>query len=388
MAIELRFFAEDQSSGLRAFVVVDSLVDGRSMGGTRMTATVTPDEVASLARRMTLKLALADLPIGGAKAGIVCDLPPGPQRDRRLAEFGTAVAPLIRGGVYLGSDQGISHRDRDVVFASAGYNVRTDPMGAALPCGWTDLWDRCEEVTGFGVLEAIDEAIPMLGNEGRKCTVAIQGFGAVGRPVAVGLARKGYRVVAVADWQGTISSPDGLPLDALLAATDPLGTVDRAALPPGLRMDTAGDAWLDVHADVLVLAAGGDAIHGDNVGRVQAGLVVEAGNLAVTDAAHKELAARGIPVLPDIVVNCGGAAVTALVLTRSAPPDLTTDGLVAWLHQTISERVRRNTKLIVHEAAATGRAMTELARDLARSRADARGFRDAEPVTVAEPATS
>ena len=110
--------AECPERKVKGFVVVDTMVgvnrgsaDGTSyaLGGTRITPGVTLDEVKRLARKMTLKLALAELPIGGAKAGIVCGLPPGKERDETLRTFGRLVAPLMKGGVYLGG--GIPSRD-------------------------------------------------------------------------------------------------------------------------------------------------------------------------------------------------------------------------------------------------------------------------------------
>lgn len=311
------------------------------MGGTRTTGTVTLDEVAALAARMTIKLSWASLPIGGAKAGIVCDLPAGEERDRRFAQFGLAISPLLRGGVYLGSDQGTSHRDRDLFLAAAGYDVAEEPILAGLPCKWSQLWERCEDVTGFGVCEGVLSAVEAVvgAGEGR---VVVQGFGAVGRAVASRLAAKGYSIVGIADRVGTVTHPAGLPLLTLLAATDPLGTIDRSALPQAIACDRRPDAWLDVDADLLVLAAGGDAIHDGNVDRVRALLVAEGGNLAVTPSAQRTLARRGVPVLPDYIINVGGAAVTGLLLTGQAPLCTVVDDLVEWLYDEIGHRIRRN----------------------------------------------
>ena len=363
MSAQLQVLIEDDEHELSAFVVVDSLQDGRAMGGTRMTGTVTPGEVAGLARRMTQKLALADVPIGGAKAGIVCGLPPGPERDHRLEAFGRAIAPLLHGGVYLGSDQGISHRDRDVFFASAGYDVCTEPAVAGIGCPWPELWRRCRYVTGFGICEGISAAVDsgLLAGDG---TVAVQGFGAVGRGVAGGLAERGLRVVAVADRYGTLSSPGGLPLAEVMAATDDHGTVDRAALPAGVGTDSEPEAWLDVDADLLVLAAGGDAVHAGNADRVRARLVAEGGNYSCTAEAHRLLAARGVPVLPDFVVNVGAAAVTGLMLTGAAPVAKPLDEVVAWLHDQVRTRIRRNVVRLLDLDPARQRPLIELAEDL------------------------
>lgn len=328
---------ETATSGLRAYVVVDSLVGGRAMGGTRMTATVSPAELGRLARQMTLKLALAELPIGGAKAGIVSALPPGPERDAQLQSFGTASAPLLHGGVYLGTDQGVSYRDRAMFFDAAGYDVC---LGRRLPCTWAELWDRCCDITGHGVAEATAVAANQVGFPGRRPRVVIQGFGTVGRGTAKRLSQLGFCVVGVADHQGTVVAPAGLPLPELLAATDVAGTIDRSALPADVGVSSVPEAWLDVDTDVLVLAATGGAVRADNVGRVTARLVVEGANEPCTDEAITALGERGVPVVPGIVANCGGAMVTGLVLTGGAPAAGDPDTLARWLYDRIATHVR------------------------------------------------
>lgn len=355
MTSQLRVDVSNPDTRLQAFVVVDSLVGGRAMGGTRMTGTVTMAEVAMLAARMSLKLKWASLPIGGAKAGIVCDRPLGDGRDERFEEFGVAVSPLLRGGVYLGSDQGTSHRDRDLFFAASGYDVADDPAVRALPCSWATLWEHCEDVTGFGVCEGIlaahrarthrpGGAAPTGGR------VVVQGFGAVGGAVAVRLAADGFDVVGVADRLGTVAHPKGLPLDDLVAATDSLGTIDRAALPPGLVLDDRPDAWIDVDTDLLVLAAGGNAVHDGNCERVRARMIAEGGNLSVTPTSHRTLAARGVTVLPDYIVNVGGAAVTALLLTGLAPACADVKELAGWLYADVGARIRENVATLLAHA--------------------------------------
>ncbi|KUL37357.1 hypothetical protein ADL15_11770 [Actinoplanes awajinensis subsp. mycoplanecinus] len=367
MGMEVRIQVSDPDSEFRGFVVVNDFVDGRAMGGTRMTPQVDLQEVAGLAEAMTLKLALAGLPIGGAKAGIVCGLPSGPERDRQLTAFGQAVAPLLRNGVYLGCDQGISYRDRDYFFEAAHFDMQRDSP-VDLPCSWSELWDKCHEITGFGVCEAVTAAAEQLGLDAVCRTVAIQGFGTVGRAVATGLRGRGFTVVAVADRHGTIADPGGLDVDALLRATDEYGTIDRGAISPGVTCADTADAWLDVAADVLVLAAGGDAITTDNVDRVRAAIVVEGGNLACTPPACDVLALRGVPVLPGIVVNCGGAAVTGLLLLGAAPVGASVEELVDWLFAQVGDRVRGNITELLDRAAVQTRPLYRIADDLARER--------------------
>src|SRR4029450_4365977 len=107
----------------------------------------------------------------------------GPDRDRRIADFGRAVAPLLHGGVYLGVDQGMTYRDRDLFFAAAGYDVCASAI-PGLPCDWATLWARCQTIPGSGICEAIETAIERLALHGCR-RIVIQGFGTVGRAVAV-----------------------------------------------------------------------------------------------------------------------------------------------------------------------------------------------------------
>jgi glutamate dehydrogenase (NAD(P)+) len=366
MSLQMRILVNDSETDFRAYVVVDRLIDGRAMGGTRMTADVDIDEVADLAEAMTLKLALAGLPIGGAKAGITSDLPAGPARDAHLVAFGRAVAPLLHNGIYLGSDQGISYRDRDIFFSAAKFDPRGQ-VSAGLPCDWAELWRHCHEITGYGVCEAAVAALADLELREGCRTASIQGFGTVGRAVATGLARRGLRVVAVADRFGTVADQAGLPVDELLAATDDTGTIDRTRIPARLRRDPSPEAWLDEPADVLVLAAGGDMVNAGNVDRVTAKIVVEGGNLACSPAAAEVLAERGVPVLPGIVANCGGAAVTGLVLLGTAPAGSVQE-LTAWLFEEVGRRIRANVSLLLARARTERRPLGLIAADLARER--------------------
>ncbi|MFD6553968.1 glutamate dehydrogenase, partial [Streptomyces sp. NPDC058398] len=101
-----------------------------------------------------------------------------------------------------------------------------------------------------------------------------------------------------------IANPDGLDVEALLAARDAYGTVDRAVLRPADR-ELDGDAWLSADAEVLVPAAVSYAIDAANQQRIKARWIVEAANMPVLADAELSLAARGITVLPDVVVNSG-----------------------------------------------------------------------------------
>lgn len=325
-----------------AWVVVDSIVHGMAMGGTRMTPTVSEAEVAGLARAMTVKLALAGLKIGGAKAGIRPLGSAMPDRAGVLRSFGAAVAPLLHGGVYLGCDQGTTHADRDVFLAEAGYDLSRRLGASRLLVNWTDFWHRMADITGFGVSAAVVSALDASGRTTPQ-RVVVQGFGTVGRAVARFLADRGHTVVAVADIEGTVEDPDGLPVGELIEVTDTAGTIDRRGLPSRVRQSAPEDMrWLDVSCDVLILAAGASAVDEAGVPRVRAGFVVEGGNMSCTAGARTALHQAGVCVLPDVVVNVGGAAATGCVLTGVAPSDLPVDQLEHWLRSWIHDVITKN----------------------------------------------
>lgn len=373
--------AECHEPNIKGFVVVDTMVgvnrgsaDGTSyaLGGTRITPDVTLDEVKRLARKMTLKLALAELPIGGAKAGLVCDLPVGPERDATLATFGRLVAPVLKGGIYLGTDMGCTYRDRSVLHAGAGYEVRLHErrgvrQGHDLPTTWEQLWEHAADATGYGVSHAALHATEVTSFAGKR--VAVQGFGIVGKGVARTLAKRGYQVVAAADIDGTVFCADGLDVEALIACTDPNGHIDRSRLPAGAISLPARDAWVEVDCDVLVLAANTNAIHAGNAARVKARLIVEGANMPTSAEAQALLAERGVIVVPDIVANIGGAMASALILSGDAPKGLETLQLVQWLFDRIEAQVRRNVALVLEQARAGGQSPVAVASRIAHERA-------------------
>lgn len=161
-----------------------------------------------------------------------------------------------------------------------------------------------ELVGGCGVAESVLVALDRSDRPYAGTRVSIQGLGTMGGATARFLERAGLVVVAVADVKGTIVNPEGLDVEALLAARDAHGTVDRSALRPGDR-EESGDAWLSVDAEVLVPAAVSYAIDTEAQGLIRARWVVEAANMPVLPEAEVLLAARGVVVLPDVVVNSG-----------------------------------------------------------------------------------
>ncbi|MFE5482743.1 Glu/Leu/Phe/Val dehydrogenase dimerization domain-containing protein [Streptomyces sp. NPDC056527] len=312
----------DHVTGRRGHLVVDRLVRGVASGGLRMREGCTAEEVAGLARGMTMKEALhydptsRYVPLGGAKGGIDCD-PRSPEAYGVLVRYLRAMRPYIERFWTTGEDLGLTQDLIDRAAAEAGlvssiqavYPLLEDEAAARRRLAdafevEVDGIGLDELVGGCGVAESVLVALDRADRPYAGTRVSIQGLGTMGGATARFLERAGLVVVAVADVKGTIVNPEGLDVEALLAARDGHGTVDRAALRPGDR-DEPGDAWMSVDAEVLVPAAVSYAIDARAQERIRARWVVEAANMPVLPEAEELLAARGVVVLPDVVVNSG-----------------------------------------------------------------------------------
>ena len=291
---EAVFLLRDVNSGVSAIVVVDNLACGPAIGGVRMASDVTADEVARLARAMTLKNALARLPHGGGKAGIVAD-PLMPARDKEgvIRWFAQAIHDLH--GYIPGPDMGTDERCMAWIHDEIGRSVGLPAALGGIPLDELGA-------TGYGLAVAAETAAASGLLELQGARVAIQGFGAVGTHAARFLAKRGACIVAVSDRRGATGDPTGLPVDELIAWMRAGGRLaDFAAGAPLER-----DSVIGTDCDILVPAARPDVISDANAHTVKAKLVLEGANIPVTTDAEATLHDRGVLCLPDWVVNAGG----------------------------------------------------------------------------------
>ncbi len=359
-----------ESLGIKGYVIIDSLVNGFSAGGLRMREGLTEDEVARLARTMTYKFAAADIPIGGAKAGIAFD-PRHPDKRKVIEKFAKAIRPILAEKYIVGEDMGTTRADISHLYGAANINPisvarkRMSAKGVTIDLDddvdlLSDETGLGDLVTGYGVVECVDEACSRVGLSLGEATVAIQGFGNVGAGTARYLAEKGARIVAVADVKGTIYRTKGLPIDKLTAARDELGTIDRRKLDFDFD-EKSRDEWMSMYAQILIPAAVADAITKENAEKVTAKLVVEAANIPVTEEAERILHRMGITVVPDFIAGAGGACGFGLLLTGQAPFD------VQDIFREVGIRIRRATAHVID----TGRARNVFPRRVAEDLAEA-----------------
>jgi glutamate dehydrogenase (NAD(P)+) len=279
---------------------------GPAKGGIRYHPDVSLDEVTALAAWMTWKCAVAHVPFGGGKGGIICD----PTRmSRRELEALTRryVAEIVDA---IGPDKDVpapdvNTNDQVMAWVMDTYSMHVGHTATAVVTGKPvemggSLGRR--EATGRGVMITTREAARHLRLNIKEATVAVQGFGNVGSVSADLLSRLGAKIVAVTDWKGGVYDAGGLDIRRLLEYSTQHKSVD--GYPGGEPIENTDLFKLDV--DVLVPAAMENQITMDNAPDIQAKVIVEGANGPTTPDAHKHLHERGVFVIPDILANAGG----------------------------------------------------------------------------------
>jgi glutamate dehydrogenase (NAD(P)+) len=283
---------------------------GPAKGGIRYHPGVTLDEVTALAAWMTWKCAVAQLPFGGGKGGVVCD----PTRmSRRELEALTRryTAEIIDA---IGPDKDVPAPDVNtneqvMAWFSDTYSMHVGHTSTAVVTGKPvemggSLGRR--EATGRGVMIAARESARHLGFTLEGSKVAIQGFGNVGSVAADLLKAQGAKIVAVADWKGGLYNPSGLDTRKLIAHVQQHKTVH--GFPDADPLNPADIFGMDV--DILIPAALENQVTKNNASTIKAKLVVEGANGPTTPEANKALYDRGVFVVPDILANAGGVTVS------------------------------------------------------------------------------
>jgi glutamate dehydrogenase (NAD(P)+) len=290
--------------------VQHSSVRGPTKGGVRYDVAVTLGECAALAMWMTWKCALLGLPYGGAKGGVRCnprELSPA-ELERLTRRFTQELLPIIGPqrdipAPDIATDEQTMAWMMDTYSMQVGYAVPEIVTGKPLSVGGSILRPQA---TGIGVVMVVAEAVRRLGWSLDGCSCVVQGYGKVGGVAAHELVTEGARVVAVSDISGGVYAEGGLDLDALDAWRAENGGL--AGFPSVREVTNSG--LLELPCDVLVLAATENQVTGANAARLSARLVAEGANGPTTLDADAILAERGIPVLPDILTNAGGVAVS------------------------------------------------------------------------------
>ena len=283
---------------------------GPAKGGIRYHPGVTLDEVTALAAWMTWKCAVAQLPFGGGKGGVICDPTKMSRRElealtrRYTAEIIDAIGPdKDVPAPDVNTNEQIMAWFSDTYSMHVGHTSTAVVTGKPVEMGGS-LGRR--EATGRGVMITARESAKHLGFELKGSRVAVQGFGNVGSIAAELLGQQGAKIVGVTDWKGGVQNAKGLDIAKLIEHVKEHKTVHGFAGGDPLA---AGDVF-KLDTEILIPAALENQITEENAGDIKAKLIVEGANGPTTPDAHKLLHERGVFVVPDILANAGGVTVS------------------------------------------------------------------------------
>lgn len=295
---------------VHAFRVQHNSLLGPYKGGIRFHPHVSMEHSKDLALLMTIKCALLDLPFGGGKGGVRCDMRDLTQRELERVSRGyvRALYPI------LGPDRDVPAPDLGTNETIMGW--MTDEYsrmnGAFEPASFTGkpiaiggITAR-RPATGRGVALIAQATAQRLNIDIKGATVALQGYGNVGSFTGQFLEEAGARIVAVVDIAGGVYNENGLDTKAMAEQVAATGTV--AGFPGGEPISSADFFQLPV--DIMIPAALENQVDGAVAEGLRAKVVVEAANGPVTPEGDDVLRERGIPVVPDILANAGGVTVS------------------------------------------------------------------------------
>jgi glutamate dehydrogenase (NAD(P)+) len=290
--------------------VQHSIVRGPSKGGIRFAPDVTLDEVRALAAWMTWKCAVVNIPFGGGKGGVICDpdlLSPG-ELERITRRYTSEIMDII------GPERDVPAPDintnpQTMAWVMDTYSMHKRQTVTAVVTGKPFALGGSRgrtEATGRGCMIVTMQALRRFGLDPAHTRVVIQGFGNVGGMSARLMARSGFKIICIIEYDGAVYNPTGLNIDALMQHRQETGSITGFAEGEDIDRDSA--FFLD--CDVLLPAAKENVITTANADRIKAKIICEGANGPTTSEADAILAEMKIFVIPDILANAGGVTVS------------------------------------------------------------------------------
>lgn len=355
---EVVVHAYDPKTGVRGVLVVDNTARGSGKGGMRIAPDVNARQVFGLARTMTWKCALADLPFGGAKAGIRAD----PFKSDRIAlvkSFARSIAPYVPSRWISAPDMNVGEKEIEAFVNEVG-----DLRAATGKPEHLGGIPHETGTTGFGVEVAIEAMLERIQGQVpipkslHDVRIAIQGFGNVGSELARFLCAKGARVVAICDYWSGIYDENGLDFAKVSKFAYAKSEAQSVGSCKDAKKIHCNDIF-DVDCDIFVPASVGNVITMETVPRLKAKAIVEAANNPTAPDAERILHRKGVLVLPDLLVNAGG-----VIGSYAEYKSKTADEAFAL----IDSKIRENTKIVLDRSLDTGTIPRIVATDIAMER--------------------
>ncbi|MDP3988956.1 MAG: Glu/Leu/Phe/Val dehydrogenase [bacterium] len=308
--IELHFLVKMDNGTSRVFTGYRSQHNnqrGPYKGGLRFSPHVTPSEVKALSMWMTWKCAVVDIPFGGGKGGVVVDTKElSPRELERVSRaFARALAPNIGENIDVPAPDMYTNAQImdwmvDEYATIVGHPAPATFTGKSIAGGGSAGRD---EATGYGGAHVLSELVRCNLIKGGQ-TVAVQGMGNVGLHFAKEAVRNGFTIVAMSDSKGGVYDPRGLSIDELVEYKKRTGSLEGYGTP------ISNSEILELPVGVLVPAAVEGVIHKENKEMITAKVIIEMANGPITPEADEYLCKNGVLIVPDILANSGGVAVS------------------------------------------------------------------------------
>ena len=308
---------------------------GPFKGGTRYHPAVTLDEVKALATWMTWKCAIADIPYGGGKGGIICD----PHKmsvgeiERMTRRYAYAISDIIGPYVDIPAPD-VYTTPREMAWIMDTYSALKGQIspgvitGKPIPVGGSE---GRGEATGKGVAFCIREGAKKSRIKLKNADVAIQGFGNAGTFAAQFMEEMGTNVISISDSKGGVLDKKGLDVEKLIkykAKNRKVGGFPN-------RKQISNEELLELDCDILIPAAYENQITKKNAPNIKAKLLAEAANGPTTPEADEILFRKDKLVVPDILANSGGVTVSYYEWLQNLSRDY-------WDHNTVINRLEKN----------------------------------------------
>lgn len=302
----------------RGYRVQHNDARGPAKGGVRFHPQETIDTVKAMAMWVTWKTAVADLPLGGGKGGIICD-----PHNLSLAEQERLCRGWIR-QVYkdVGPYSDVPGPDvmtnaQHMLWMLDEYEAirgeRQPGFITGKPVGMGGSMGR-KEATGYGVMITVREALRDLDLDISETTASFEGFGNVAQSAIELYHQMGGKAICVSSWDQddqvsySFVKKEGVDLNELKSITNPFGGIDKnKAISKGYEVHP-GEEWISQEVDILVPAALENAINKSNVGQIndKVKVLAEAANGPTTPEASIIMEENGIYIIPDLLCNVGG----------------------------------------------------------------------------------
>jgi glutamate dehydrogenase (NAD(P)+) len=302
----------------RGFRVQHNDARGPSKGGIRFHPQETVDTVRALSMWMTWKCAVVDIPLGGAKGGVICD----PHNLSAREQEGICRGWIRQVAKNVGPVQDVPAPDvmttpQHMLWMLDEWEVIRGGKGPGFitgkPVGMGGSLGRTE-ATGYGVVYTLREALRRLNIDVGKTKASVQGFGNVSQYAVRLYQEMGGKVVGVSSWDQADQTSyffrklDGVDPDVLLGITDPFGGIEKKrAAQLGYEV-LPGDAWIEQDVDILIPAALENQVTGETAKKIRdrVKVIAEGANGPTTPEADRLIQAKGIFVIPDFLANAGG----------------------------------------------------------------------------------